>query len=564
MMIRVILIANGDPRRVLLLAEQIELHVPDAKISGIIYKAPVSSQFGFASRIEKGLSSFRSGLIRLTLRLIHGGGLRKSEASGSARDFLSAQCREAGWDLCDVEDFDSARASEFANQKGADLGVAIGLASIPAALVAIPRQGMIQGLIFSVSEHGSEARFAGKGTVAVSAIRLEVNRITCDCNESLADFNLCPQPLDTCRSLELKSNLIFRDLLVQSVAVLARHPEREAAAQVAKWAKTMIPSCFEERGAASSERSCNQAPLLQVRPAWKLAFYSLFLLFPFVMLRNWVRRWRKKHPLVFLNSHLISDRHHRMTLPTEAFFHEVEFLRRYYRIVSLSEACKLLNSGFIDEPILVLTFDDGYEDNFVNLRAVSEEMGIPVVLFVATQAVTDHREFTHDYERGLRGFRALTWDQIRYWTADGTEFHSHACSHFDCGSKDEAALEKEMAESKRVLEGELGKPVTSFAFPFGKPKNMSAPALSMAGQMYDYFLSSFGGENFPRKSESHKHLLRRHLQGNAWETELELQGVFEIAHSLKRLLQLGRKRSGSSQVQAGDRTNANEPQIAGS
>ena len=34
---------------------------------------------------------------------------------------------------------------------------------------------------------------------------------------------------------------------------------------------------------------------------------------------------------------------------------------------------ELLKSGSINEPTLVITFDDGYEDNFVNLRAVSEE-----------------------------------------------------------------------------------------------------------------------------------------------------------------------------------------------
>jgi len=231
-----------------------------------------------------------------------------------------------------------------------------------------------------------------------------------------------------------------------------------------------------------------------------------------------------------------------MSLPTEAFYRVVRFLKGYYRIVSLSEAVRLLESGNIDEPTVVLTFDDGYEDNFVNLRAVSEETGVPVVLFVSSDPVTERRGFAHDYERGLKGFPALSWDQIRYWAADGTEFQSHSCSHFDCGSADEVLLEREMVRSKRILEEQLGGPVTSFAFPFGKPQNMSAPAVAIAGQTYDHFLSCFGGENYPGQPRNLKHLFRKHLQGNAWESELVLQDIFEISVPWRTLIRSSRRR----------------------
>src|SRR4029077_5563433 len=119
-----------------------------------------------------------------------------------------------------------------------------------------------------------------------------------------------------------------------------------------------------------------------------------------------------------------------------------------------------------------------------NLRAVSEEMDVPVALFVSTDPVTLHRQFAHDFSRGLLGFRALTWNQIRYWSAEGAEFHSHTCSHYDCASTDEDSLRKEMTDSKRVLEEQLRKSVTAFAFPFGKLKNMSGPAIDIAARTY--------------------------------------------------------------------------------
>jgi peptidoglycan/xylan/chitin deacetylase (PgdA/CDA1 family) len=563
--IRALLIVGGDARRVVLLAEQIERHLPEAEICGIIYKVPASSQFEIAKRIRNGLGSLGTAISRLTFGLIHGGRTQQAEPSGP-KDLLSKKCRKTGWRLCFAQDLTTLEVLEFARQTKADLGLTVGITAVPSALASLSKMGTIQGEIFSGDNEGSRtAPTDNLGTnVPPIEVRVKIVRVASGDNDSLlATVELFRQPLDTDVSLELKSNLILRDLLVQSVTALVRHPE-EASARIDSWIQNMIPYSFTRAEAFAGSAVVDQTPPLRVRSRSKLWLYSVLLLSPFVTLRNWLRRLRKQQPVIFLNSHLISDRHHRMALPTEAFLREIQFLQKHYRIVRLSEAIRLLKTGAVTEPTVVLTFDDGYEDNFLTLRAISEEMGVPIVMFISTEPVTEHREFPHDLERGLTGFRALSWDQIRYWSADGTEFHSHTCSHFDCGSADEEVLEKEIVESKRVLEGRLENLVTSFAFPFGKSKNMSAAAVAIAGKTYDHFLSSFGGENFPSESESHKHLLRKHLQGNSWETELELQDVFGIAKSLKQFAKLGPKTSAPTRLEAKDNSNVGEAHEHGS
>ncbi len=561
-MLRVLLIAEDDPGRVLCLAQQIERRVPEARVCGIIYKVPARPPLGFCTWMKHGLHSLVSAIGHLTLDFTHGGSV--PQASGSDRDLLAKKCNERGWALYVAEEIDSSAILEFARQKNAYLGVVFGPAPVPEALAVLPRQGTIQGQIYAVSGERSEGPLPDSTPNAVGKTRIQVRRILPSNNGSLlATFDLAPQPLDTAVSLELKSNLILRDLLVQSIIAVAQYSDTEAAEQIAAWVRRMLPSFLAQVDGPSATGSPDKLLPLRFRPRWKLYLYSLFLLSPSVLLRNWLCHWRKRYPVLFLNHHLICDRYHRMGLPTEAFLRQVYFLRRHYQIVSLSEAAKLLRSGSVREPTVVLTFDDGYEDNFINLRAVAEEVGAPVVLFVSTQIVTKHKEFTHDLQMGQTEFRALTWEQIRYWSDDAAEFHSHTCSHYDCGSTDPAALEKEIVESKRELESRLGKPVTAFAFPFGKPENMSTLAMTIAGTTYEHFLSCFGGENFPSNSETHKHLLRKRLQGNAWENEFELQNVFEIADSLKRLLQLGPKSSNKMRLDVKDRSNAREPQRAG-
>src|SRR5207302_34703 len=134
----------------------------------------------------------------------------------------------------------------------------------------------------------------------------------------------------------------------------------------------------------------------------------------------------------------------------------------------------------------------------------------------------------------------------RYWGSRGAEFGSHTRTHFDCGSTDRARLESEMLGSKSDLESRLGKPVHFFAFPFGEQRNMSSVAIEVATAAYPYFASSFGGENLPHTTLSHRHLLRKNLYPDLLELELELQSVFDLVDRMRRKFHLRPAKSADS------------------
>jgi len=542
-MLRVLLVAEGNAQRAVALAEHLERHTPDARICGVIYLVPTRSG-ARRFRVRDGLRSCGRAAGRCLLGFIHGGWPRRPKTEGSAEEILLRTCSQAGRDILLTSNITDTKVSKWAQRTDPDVIIGLGLSLVPIKLSAVPKVAMLWARTQLVDSIGGKNSQPPRSVSNLRPTQIEITQITSGVKDLITKFNLNPQPLDTSVSMELKSQLILRDLLVRSVAVIAKYPRENPAERINEWVRHMLPSYLGPAGDPALDDVRDSVPPPRLRSVSKLCVYSLLLLSPTVLWRNWSRRLRRRHPVLILNSHLISDREHRMSLSTEAFYHQVEFFKRYYRIVKLSDAFHLLKSGNVREPTLVLTFDDGYEDNFVNLRAVCEETGVPVALFVSMDPVTQRREFTHDYERGIKGFRALTWDQIRYWAADGTEFQSHTCSHFDCGSVDREALEKEMVESKRDLEGQLGRPVESFAFPFGKPKNMSAVAMSIASKTYDHFFSSYGGENLPSDSESHKHLFRKHLQGNAWESELELQDIFSVAAAFKRFIRIVPRSSG--------------------
>ena len=82
---------------------------------------------------------------------------------------------------------------------------------------------------------------------------------------------------------------------------------------------------------------------------------------------------------------LIADRECLLGMPTENFVRQVRYLKEHYRIASLPEALAMLEQGEVEQPTVVLTFDDGYAENFLSLRAVAEAEDVPVAVFVCTR-----------------------------------------------------------------------------------------------------------------------------------------------------------------------------------
>src|SRR5262249_4454967 len=155
-------------------------------------------------------------------------------------------------------------------------------------------------------------------------------------------------------------DLIADDLLLQAAKSLEEGDPTRASKEVKEWVQRILAPCLDQFARAPAHSGALKAPFRRrYRSIAKLCVHSL-LGFPWIVSRNWYRRWRGRYPVVILTHHLVSDRPHRMGIPTEDFWRQVRFLQRHYRIVSLSEADRMLRSGRVSAPTVVLTFDDGY------------------------------------------------------------------------------------------------------------------------------------------------------------------------------------------------------------
>jgi len=392
------------------------------------------------------------------------------------------------------------------------------------ALYEIPKQGSINIHKRKVPDYrgggapGLWELLDGQKEIGVTVHRVEA---AVDVGAVVRSTTIAIEPFDDLDSLALKADVVGADLIVEAVRDFANGTVTETPQSgPGKTYRDPAPEDFlvmKKKIAARLPKNTNPFRW----PAWKLLAKSVLYALP-VALRN--RRYRKNsnYPVMILYHHLVSDRPHRFGNSTSYFLRMVRFLLRHYRVVSLTDAVKLSRSGGVKVPTVAITLDDGYADNFINLRAVTEATGVPIGYFVSTEHITCGREFAHDEQFQEHGFRPNTWEQIEYLKKCGYEIGSHTRNHADCGSTDAEFLEHEIVGSGEDLRQRLGAS-PHFSFPFGMPVNISSPAAELACRSYQNVFSAYGGGNF--SGDKRKVLRRVSFAHTVWELELQLQMV---------------------------------------
>lgn len=264
-----------------------------------------------------------------------------------------------------------------------------------------------------------------------------------------------------------------------------------------------------------------------------------------------LKRYFQPNTLTVLNYHRINNSSHmrfdtfkpNVSATPEAFARHMKYVGDNFNVITCQDlALYLRGEGTLPARAAMITFDDGYYDNYSNAFPILLNNKLPAVIFLSTEYMGRDTPFYWDYiaycfkhtdrvqaDLPLLGLCSwtdessrdkvmmqwieaikkipesekreaflqvkntlevippadafsglyLSWDQIREMSRSGLiEFGSHTLTHPILTRISPAEARHEVEESKKKIESEINKPVISLAYPNGGAADFSQDVIN--------------------------------------------------------------------------------------
>lgn len=205
--------------------------------------------------------------------------------------------------------------------------------------------------------------------------------------------------------------------------------------------------------------------------------------------------WLNRQRVVILLYHRVSDElRDSLTVGIEKFDAQMRWLSQHHPVVGIADIIHGRVPRNTGRPVIAVTFDDGYLDNYENAVPILLRHQVPAAFFVSTGMIGRTQGFPHDLKRLGKALPTMSWKNLQHMCDLGFAIGSHTVTHLDCGSADLETVRRELIESRDALKQNLGLDEVIFAYPFGGRSNMNAAALQLVKELgYAGCLSAYGG-----------------------------------------------------------------------
>jgi len=140
---------------------------------------------------------------------------------------------------------------------------------------------------------------------------------------------------------------------------------------------------------------------------------------------------------------------------------------------------------------LMITADDGYQDNLTRMLPLLKKYNMKATVYVVSRETHNRWDTEHPSNPDVR-VPLLSADEIKLLDASGhVEIGGHTLSHAKLNELDANEQAIEIRENKHDLEGILGHPILSFAYPFGYLNESAKTEARKAG--YEYAVATDSG-----------------------------------------------------------------------
>lgn len=185
---------------------------------------------------------------------------------------------------------------------------------------------------------------------------------------------------------------------------------------------------------------------------------------------------------------------HKIFVTEENFEKHLQFYKAAgFQTVTFSELKQFKNGtrSFADFPKkpLVLTFDDGYWDNYNNADPLLKKYGFRAQIFLLANSEISHNQW--DESDPAKGDKIVSGKDRKLWLNSNFEIGSHGFSHKRLTAMTPDQAFTELIDSKRALEKEFEREVCVYAYTYGDTNAACAKLAEAAG--YDFAVNTDSG-----------------------------------------------------------------------
>ena len=196
-----------------------------------------------------------------------------------------------------------------------------------------------------------------------------------------------------------------------------------------------------------------------------------------------------RHPRILMyhmiRPHLPGGRFNKLRVAPERFEQQLRYLAEHgWRFAFLSELADLTDTS----KTVVLTFDDGFRDNYLAAHPLLAKYGAKATLFLVVDRFdrdwSTTKKAHHDSGELLREEK-LSDAELRAMLDSGLwELGAHTLTHALLPDLSESERRHEVAEAKAAIEARFDTDVTAFAYPFGIYTEDEVAAVDEAGYRF--------------------------------------------------------------------------------
>lgn len=144
-----------------------------------------------------------------------------------------------------------------------------------------------------------------------------------------------------------------------------------------------------------------------------------------------------------------------LVVSAKKFQEQMDFLKKHhYKVIPLEDLINIIKDNRpLPRKSVVITFDDGYLDNYINGFPILKKHNFSAIIFIIVEEI------------GLHGYMDLA--QIKELIKNNISIGSHTLTHKYLPNASEEELMREIKYSKIVLESYLNQPVNIICYPTG-------------------------------------------------------------------------------------------------